>query len=572
MPKERARKAQVQTIRLFRSSPFCSLTGGLVDVASPVLWSFLPLITQHLFFMSLPPPPKTAADGRERFGRNVAFAWGGYMVNVISGFIIPRMISDHLGQTTLGIWDFAWSFVAYFGLVQLGMGSSISRYVALYRAKDDAGGLSRSVSTIAVFQRSVGWLALVLAVVSAWWILPLFDTQLGEALGMARWVLLFLGAEVAMTISLSVYGAVIVGCHRWDLHNTISAVAYALVAFGMIGVLLLGGGLPVLALVHCAVMVGSEVVRWRVACQVCPELRIDRRLASWSDFKEQGRYSIKSLIPSISNLFSNQALNLLITAFLGPASLAVFSRSRSLMAALGTLAVKFGMIVVPTASALQAKNDQQALRSTLLATPAIISSLVLPVLIALGVLGDCLIRLWMGEAYVLPGLVVILCAGTYATLVQEPVWSLLSGMNRHGRIALAKLGAAVGSTLLLTVGLWFLHWGLLGAALCLVLPQLLMDGLVTPWYACHVVGVSKRLFLWQVFARPMLCGASFGVALAVGFEVLRSHPIWAALLFCGGTLISSLLYLRWLIPMATRRVLTNSIASMLSKRAIETIP
>lgn len=524
---------------------------------------------------SRPSIPETEAapeDGRERFGRNVAFAWGGYMVNVTSGFIIPRLISDQLGQVTLGVWDFAWSFVAYFGLVQLGMGGSISRYVAYYRSKNDIAGLNQSVSTIAVFQRLIGWLALVLAVVSAWWILPFFGVRLGNALGTARWVLLFLGAEIALTISLSVYGAVVVGCHRWDLHNTISAVAYGLNAFGMVGVLLLGGGLPVLALVHCLVMVGSEVVRWRVAYLVCPDLRIDHHLASWTDFKEQGRYSIKSLIPSISNLFSNQALSLLITAFLGPASLAVFSRSRSLMAALGTLAVKFGMIVVPTASAFQARNDQQALRSTLLATPAIISSLVLPVLIALSVLGDFLIRVWMGDAYVLHGLVVILCAGTYATLVQEPVWSLLSGMNRHGRIALVKLGASVGSTLLLTVGFWFLHWGLLGAALCLALPQLLMDGLVTPWYACHVVGVPKRLFLWQVFVRPMLCGASFGVALAVGFEVIPSHPIWAAVLFGGGTLTSCLLYLRWLVPMATRRVLANSLARILSKRAIESMP
>ena len=521
---------------------------------------------------SIPEAKPAPDDGHERFGRNVAFAWGGYMVNLTSGFIIPRLISDQLGQVTLGVWDFAWSFVAYFGLVQLGMGGSISRYVAYYRSKNDITGLNQSVSTIAIFQRLIGWLALVLAVVSAWWILPIFGVRLGNAFGTARWVLLFLGAEVALTISLSVYGAVIVGCHRWDLHNTISAVAYALVAFGMICVLLLGGGLPVLALVHCAVMVGSEGVRWRVAYQVCPELRIDHRLASWTDFKEQGRYSIKSLIPSISNLFSNQALSLLITAFLGPASLAVFSRSRSLMTALGTLAVKFGMIVVPTASAYQAKNDQQALRSTLLATPAIISSLVLPVIIALSVLGDFLIRVWMGEAYVLHGLVMILCAGTYATLVQEPVWSLLSGMNRHGRIALVKLGTVVGSTLFLTVGFWFLHWGLLGAALCLALPQLLIDGLFTPWYACHVVGASLRLFLWLVFVRPMLCAAAFGMALAAGFVVVHSHPIWAAVLFGGGTLISSLLYLRWLIPMATKRILTHSLARILAKRAIQSIP
>ena len=516
------------------------------------------------------PPSKPSDDGRERFGRNVAFAWGGYMVNVIAGFVIPRLISDHLGQVTLGVWDFAWSFVSYFGLVQLGMGGSISRYVARYRAKNDLAGLNQSVSTIAIFQRSVGWLALIMAVVSAWWILPIFGPQLGDSLGTARWVLLFLGAEIAMTISLSVYGAVVVGCHRWDLHNSVSAVAYTGVAFGMTGVLLLGGGLPALALVHCAIMVGSELVRWRIAQRVCPELRIERSLASWIDFREQARYSVKTLIPSISSLLSNQALSLLIAAFLGPASLAVFCRSRGLMTSLQTLAVKFGMIVVPTASALQAKDDRQALHDTLLTAPATISSLVLPVLVAMGIFEDPLIRLWMGDAYVLHGLLAILCVGTYASLVQEPVWSLLSGMDLHGRIALAKLGAAAISALLLSIGLWVFHWGLLGAAVCFALPQLLVDGLVTPWHACRVVGVSKRVFLWRVFVRPLLCVAPFGVALAAGFALARDYPVWVVAACGGGSMVSGLLYLKWLIPTETKKVLTHMFGRIFPKRSMGT--
>lgn len=507
----------------------------------------------------MPPSTSSTDDGRERFGRNVAFAWGGYMVNLVSGFVVPRLISDQLGQTTLGVWDFAWSFVAYFGLVQLGMGGSISRYVAYYRSRNDIPGLNRSVSTIAIFQRAVGWLALVVAVMAAWWILPLFHNRLGDALGTARWVLLLLGTQIAMGISLAVYGSVIVGYHRWDLHNTVSAVANGLVAFGMIGVLLFGGGLPALALVHCTMMVGADLVRWRIALRVCPDLRIERRLASWHDFREQARYSVKILIPLISNLLSNQALSMLITGFLGPASLAVFSRSRGLMTALRTLAVKFGMIIVPTASALQARGDRQALRDTLVRTPAIISSLVLPILIAMGVFGDYLIRLWMGDAYVLHGLVAILCVGTFATLVQEPIWSVLSGMNLHGRVALAKLVAAVGSTILLTIGLWQFHWGLLGAAVCFALPQLLVDGLYTPWYACQVVGVSKQTFLWQVFVRPICCILPFALALAGAVNANARHPWVAVGILMLGSLVSAWAYIRLLIPARLRSSLPRAV-------------
>lgn len=469
-------------------------------------------------------------------------------MNVASGFVVPRLISDQLGQSVLGVWDLCWTFVAYFGLVQLGLGGSVGRYVSHYRARNDLDGLNRSVSTIAVFQRSVGWLALVLAILTAWAVLPLLDTRHADDLQTARRVILILGTEISITIMMAVYGSVITGCHRWDLHNTVSAVAYGAAGILMTGVLLSGGGLTALAMVHCLTMVGAELVRLALVRRVCPELIIRRHLASWTTFVEQARYSIKSLIPSISSLLSNQAVSMLIAAFLGPASLAVFSRSRALMTALRTLAMKFGMIVVPTASAMHARSDRQALRETLLTTTALISSLVLPVLIAIGLLGDGLIRLWMGHAYVLHGLLPILSVGTYATLVQEPVWSLLAGMNSHGKVSWARFAGSTASALFLAVGLWALDWGLLGAAVCLALPQLVVDGLITPAHACNIVGVRKRIFFWRVLAKPGLCSLPFALSLLLTLKLGYKHPVLATGAAVLGSITTLLCYLKWLLP------------------------
>lgn len=493
-------------------------------------------------------PTSASTDGRERFGRNVAFAWGGYMVNVIAGFVIPRLISDQLGQVTLGIWDFAWSFVSYFGLVQLGMGGSISRYVAQYRAKNDVTGLNRSVSTIAVFQRSVGWLSLAIAGGCALWVMPLFSARFGADLHDASWAVFFLGAEVALTTSLAVYGAVIVGCHRWDITNSVNAIAYAVSAGAMILVVITGGGLPFLALVHCLCMVGGEIARWHLSSWVCPELEIRRAYASWDTFREQARYSVKSMLPSIADLFSNQALSLLITAFLGPASLAIFSRARSLMTTLRTLAMKFGMIVVPSASAMQARNDRAALQETLVSKAAIISWLVLPAITGLAIVGDQVIQLWMGPEYVKSGLLPLLAVGTYATLVQEPVWSLLSGMNCHGRIALVNLCAGIVSAALLLMGLWLFHWGLLGAAVCFSLPRLAVDGIVTPWYACKILGIAKGEFIWRAHLQPLLCVSPLGVGMWIASRIYLEMPFPAVVILALGGGVMAICYIKWLVP------------------------
>lgn len=85
--------------------------------------------------------------GRERMVSNVIFSWGAHSVFIIAGFIMPRMIDRRLGQELLGIWDFSWSLVSYFQLVQAGIASSVNRYVARYRAAGDMLGVNRVVSS-----------------------------------------------------------------------------------------------------------------------------------------------------------------------------------------------------------------------------------------------------------------------------------------------------------------------------------------------------------------------------------------------------------------------------------------
>ena len=473
--------------------------------------------------------PARDVSGQHRLGRNVAFAWGGYLVNIVAGFIMPRLISDRLGQSTLGIWDFCWSVVSYFGLVQLGLSGSVQRYVAKYRALGDTGALSRSVSTIGLSLKISGALAGVLSIAAAFWFVPLFGSRLGPQTDAARMIVLFLGLEASISILLTVYGGILVGCHRWDIHNFISALCYAVMTAGMIIALLAGGGLTSLAVIHCLSMSVGEVARWVMARRVCPEFEMNVRLANWEDWMEQARFSAKSMVPRIADLISNQSLALLITGFLGPAMLAVYSRPRGLMRQGQTIAAKFGSILIPTASSLQAQAEKSALRSTFLASSGFIASVTMPVVAVLVVFGDDLLRIWMGSAYVYKGLMAVLPIGCFPSLIQEPVWSILSGMNRHGSLAIWKLAAALCSAIALAIGMCFFHWKLLGAAIAFAVPQFLLDAAVAPTIACQLLDVSVARYYANAYLKPLPGALAAALCLKASFWAYRSAP-WAAIL------------------------------------------
>ena len=503
-------------------------------------------------------------SGRSRFARNVAFAWGGHLVNIAAGFIMPRLISDRLGQTTLGIWDFAWSLVGYFGIVQLGLGGSVQRYVARYRAREDWRGLSRSVSTIGLFLRIAGWLAFLFALVTAWWILPLFHQKLGQELNAVQLVVMILGAEIAVGLMFTTYGGILVGCHRWDIQNTLNAACDGATTVGMIVAVLLGGRLPSLALVHFLASAATDVIRWRIAHQVCPELKVNYRLANLQTWLEQARFSAKNLIPRIAGLLSNQSLSILITICLGPAALAIYSRPRNLVRQVQALAAKFGYILIPTASSLQAKADGANLRAIFSDSAFFLSSLLMPVAAALVIFGDSLIGLWMGKAYICGGLMAIMALGSFAAWVQEPIWSILTGMNQHGKLALVRLAGAVCSATLVAIALVLFKWNLLAAAIGFVLPQAIVDGIITPQMACRRLSLPLRRYYWESLLKPLLCVTPYALCLLLARFTLNESAWYAAAFALLGMVVLASAYWRIILPVRLKRTIAGRLLPVLS--------
>ena len=62
--------------------------------------------------------------------RSTIWNWGGEIVIVVSGFILPRLINHRMSQEELGIWDFGWSIRSYVMLACGTLGSGANYYVA----------------------------------------------------------------------------------------------------------------------------------------------------------------------------------------------------------------------------------------------------------------------------------------------------------------------------------------------------------------------------------------------------------------------------------------------------------
>lgn len=503
--------------------------------------------------------------GRERMTWNVLTSWAGQLVYIAAGFVLPRLIDERLGQDRLGVWDFAWSCVAYFSLVQGGVVSSINRYVARHRAARDGAGINRVASSVSCILTVMTGIIVALSIGMALLITALWGSRLGEFVTDAQWAVFLLGLGIALEVGSAGFAGVLTGCHRWDLHNGVHAATCVLTTGGMIAAVMFHGGLPALAAAHVLGESTGRVLRVWLAYRVCPELHVRVKLADWATAREMLHFGSKSFVPSIGDLLLNQTISVLILSSLGPAALALFSRPRALVRYVEALVAKLAFVLAPTASSLQATEQQEALRDLLIRSARYGAFLALPMILTLTLLGDPILRLWMGPHYALGGLLMVLALGSLPSIAQQPVVSLLAGLNAHGRPGLASLAASLCAVGLAVLALGPLAWGLVGAALAVCIPLALTSGIYTPMLACRRLDLPFGHYLLQVWSRPILYCVPFFLCLTVArlAWAAQSVPVVAAALASGGLLLG-VTYYRHVLPASLKAM----IVSLLSRRLV----
>jgi O-antigen/teichoic acid export membrane protein len=508
--------------------------------------------------------------GRKHLIRNVLASWGGHSVFVIAGFVLPRVIDHRIGQDALGIWDFCWSLISYFNLAQLGVGPSVNRYVARHRAEQDAERLNRMVSSAMAVQLVAGLLIFTWTLLSVYFLPTLFPGRFGELLHETRWVVFLLGSGLALEISLNCFANVITGCHRWDIHNAIHAGFYTVTVIGMISSLWLDGGLRCLALASMLGTVCAELTRVVMAYRIYPQLHIRWRYVHWETIREMLVFGGKVILGLLSGLLIYQTTNVLIVAYLGPASLAIYSRAMALVRHCSAFIEKFAFILTPTASSLQVQGQHEELQSFVLESARYCMLMTLPPILFLAILGGPLLALWMGPKYAQGELLMVLALGHLMSIAHTSLWTILRGLNKHGWPAITRVGAAVGVALLTWVTLSWFEPTFIKAALAVTIPLTFIDGVYVAWYATRELGISRRQFIKQVWGIPLLCVLPFiGILISVRV-IFQEQPVESLIVgIIGGGIAIAVVYWYWIIPQPMQEKIRHMSLSF-SRRTVTT--
>jgi O-antigen/teichoic acid export membrane protein len=395
--------------------------------------------------------------------RNTVLNFFGLVVPLAVGFVTIPMVVRALGNERFGILALVWVVFGYFGLFDLGLGRTTTRYIADGLGRNDAAKLPGYLWTTVALQTAIGIAAAALSHLAA----PLivrhilnipdgFEAETIRTLRLVGWSLpvMFVGSS---------FRGVLEAAQRFDLVNAvkvpINVLFYLLPLLGVA----LGFALPgivILLVISRAAALGA----WgAMALRVLPALGtkpVPRRELVRPLFRFSGWLGLSSILYAVTSSIDRLVIGSLITV----EAVTFYSAPYEAINRIGVVPGSLSMVLFPAFSLLDAGGRTERTESLFARSTKFLLLSTGPAFVLLMFFAGDLLRLWLGPAFAAQSAFVVrvLAAGFLVNTVIAVPNNYLIGIGRVDVAPKYQVFELVAFTALTWAGAKL--WGIKGVA------------------------------------------------------------------------------------------------------------
>jgi O-antigen/teichoic acid export membrane protein len=481
-------------------------------------------------------------------------------------FFLSPFLVHRLGNIAYGVWVLAISSVNYFGLLDLGMRSSVLRFVSKGYTTKDHDGASEVFSAAFWVRLQISGLVLVLCGVLAAVFPHIFKVPPDLAAD-ARIVILLMGMSFAVYMSVGVFGGVLSALNRYDLFSLGTFTQLTLRVTGVVAVVLTGHGLVAIAGCELLATTAGNVLQAYLARRLYPELKIRLSKPSMAVLKKIWSYSAYSFLLMVAIQLVYQTDNLVVGAFVSATAVTFYSIGNSLCRYTQQLIAAMTTTFTPAASTYDAAGDTSGLRALYYNGTRATMAISLPILITLIARGDNFIGVWMGPQYsrVSGTVLAILATALMFSLQNTPASSIAFGVEKHKKVAMWAVGEAIANLTLSIVLACTL--GIYGVAIGTLVPSLVVNLILWPRYVSHIIDISYREVILNVWGPIYLCAVPFAVASYAADVFFPAHNMIIFILQTAALLPIFLISIGWMFRDRVKSIILPRIRSFMQMKA-----
>jgi O-antigen/teichoic acid export membrane protein len=476
---------------------------------------------------------------------NVGSSWFSLGFDVLVGLFLSPFLLHWLGDTAFGIWVLIFSITGYYGLFDLGIRSSVVRYVSKFTATDDIEDLAKLINTSLFTYSCIGVFSLLVTVFLSFYVDHIFKIP-PEFHSTARWLLLMVGASVGIGFPLGVVGGYLDGLQRFYINNWANIAGDVARLVLIILAVRRGRGLLTIAAITVLLPIVLYVIRGIIAYRILP-VPFGLKYVDRGTFRTMANYSGVTLIIMVATQLKFKTDNLVIGTMISAAAVTYFSIGARIVSYAQQMVMALAQNFLPLASQSEATGNTNRLRKVFLAGNRVCAFTAFPITVTLLILGKSVIEVWVGKKYVATSYAVLVILIIPATLMwaQAASGRVLFGISKHRTWAFVTLGEGIANLALSVILVRF--YGILGDAWGTAIPLTCTMLFFMPQHLCRKLGLHVGTFVRESYTLPFLLSLPLAAVLLLmrRWFVPHNYRGLAVQLFIGGVVYG--LGLLWVV-------------------------
>ncbi|HBT78200.1 MAG TPA: hypothetical protein DEB39_15045 [Planctomycetaceae bacterium] len=482
-----------------------------------------------------------------------SYRFGSYFLMTLVIFLLRPVMVGTLGTRECGLWAAAAEIVGMYSVLELGLNTAVSRFIAASIGLKDDAETNRYFNTGFFLFALVGGIVFVLSCLTiafASRIVPLLgiDVDMSDFRLFAV-VVLILGAQFAVELPFRAFNGLINGALRQDL-SALVKTGFFLVSQGVAFLILMNADalLPLFGSLLYPLALGSLLVAcvnffawYGAARSVFPALRMTYTRIDRAALRRVFHYTTFSFAAMLADIAKTAAPTFLLAGFLNLSAVGQYKMVlTTLTGALGALVAQVTNTVSPLFSRLVAQNDHESARNALFFSMKVAT--VISVFISFGLIAwsDPFIQRWMEPDIMIYGAksdahaargktaetaeteeapvagkpslqreripdlnpdrvnvdfmltLYLLVIAMCLDRMQSPGTELLYGTSNHHHYSLLNGVEAVLLFVLTALGLKYR--GFLGLGIGALVPVIFTRGIWLPLLVCRVLGIPRHAY------------------------------------------------------------------------------
>src|SRR5882757_6226624 len=435
--------------------------------------------------------------------KNISSSWFSLGINIVTGIFLSPFIVHHLGDTAFGVWVLIFSVTGYYGLFDLGIRSSVVRYVSKFTATNEEEELAKIVNTSLFSYSCIGLASMVVTLLLSFYVEHVFSKIPQEMFPTARWLLLMVGTSVALGFPLGIFGGFLEGLQRFYITNLTNVVATLLRTVLIVVVLNRGYGLLMVAFITIILPLLASILRAIIALRIHP-VPLSAKYVDRPTFRRIVNYSSSTFLIMVAGRLKFKTDEIVIGTMLSAAAITYFNIGNRIVDYAGQVVTTLAQVFTPMSSQSEAKGDMNRLRKIFVVGNRVCAFIIFPICATLIILGKSVIEVWMGRRYIeqsYPVLVIMIVACTL-WWSQSASGRVLFGMSKHSTWAKVTLIEGV-SNLILSIIL-VRPFGIIGDAFGTAIPLACSTIFFMPWHVSNLLHIRLRTYLREAYMLPFL--------------------------------------------------------------------